>query len=291
MSFVIFTDSSSNLTPDLTKEWDIQVIPLYIRMADGSEHACFGEDMDLHAFYNELRAHKIVHTSMINSATFSEAFEPVLKEGRDILYIAMSSGISGTAFAAKTAAEELAETYPERKVVVVDTLGASFGEGLFALECAKMRAAGESLETCAKWCEGHIPNMNQFLMVDDLVCIKNGGRISGIVALAGTILRLKPVLFGNPEGKFSIADKSLGRKKSLKFLSDICLKRIRDHKKYVIGIAHADCEADAELVMDAIREKLPDQQFLVRCYEPGTGAHTGADALAIFFFGDDRSTL
>lgn len=287
MSFVLFSDSSSNITPDLAAAWDVRMLPLYYTIHD-EEHPAYGENFDGHAFYNALRDRVPVRTSMINSAQFAQAFEPVLAEGQDLIYIAMSSGISGTVHAAQTAADDLMRKYPGRKALVKDTLAASFGEGLFAKKVSEMRAEGRSIDEASAWVDEHVQSMNQVFTVDDLMYLRYGGRISGISALIGTLANIKPILWGDTEGRIAMTDRMIGRKKSLKAVAERYARRVVDPEGQTIAIAHGDCEADAQYLIKLIREKSPNQEILLRCYEPGTGAHVGPGAVALFFFGKER---
>lgn len=287
MSFVLFSDSSSNITPDLAAQWDVRMITLHYELS-GVEHPAYDEGFDGHAFYDALRHREPVRTSMINSAEFSAAFEPVLAEGQDLIYIAMSSGISGTAHAAEMAAKELREKYPGRRIYVKDTLAASFGEGLFAWQVSRMRADGKTIDEVAQWVDEHVQRMNQVFTVDDLMYLRHGGRISGITALVGTLANIKPILWGDIEGHIAMTDRMIGRKKSLKAVAERYAKRVVDPENQVIAIAHGDCEDDAQYLIKLIRDKFPKQEVLLRCYEPGTGAHVGPGAIALFFFGKER---
>lgn len=287
MSFVLFTDSSSNITPDLAKAWDVRILSLHYAL-DGEEHPAYDEAFDGHVFYNALRSRTPIRTSMINSAQFLTAFEPVLEGGQDILYIGMSSGISGTVGAAQTAADELMRKYPERRIWVKDTLAASFGEGLFVKKAHEMRQEGRSLKEICDWIDAHVQSMNQVFTVDDLMYLRHGGRISGITALIGTLANIKPILWGDIEGRIAMTDRMIGRKKSLRAVAERYAERTTSQDE-TIAIAHGDCEADAQYLAKLIRDKIPGQDILIRCYEPGTGAHVGPGAVALFFFGKERS--
>lgn len=286
MPFEIMTDSSSNLTPDLAREAEVRVIPLHC-LRDGGEIPCYQEDVhfDGSAFYNALRQKAAVKTSMVNIEQFIGAFEPVVQAGKDILYIAMSSGISGTCAAGIQAAKELMKKYPERVIRVVDTLGASFGEGLFVLKASLMRKAKEGLETIGDWVEKNKRRMCQFFTVDDLLFLRRGGRISGLTAVIGSIANIKPLLTANEEGCIVGCGKTIGRKKSLQALADLFEKHADEPMNEMVAIAHSDCEADARYLADLLYRRRGIQDILIRCYEPGTGAHVGPGAVALFFFG------
>lgn len=287
MSFVLFTDSSSNITPDLAAQWDVRIVSLYYTL-DGGEHPAYDPDFDGRRFYDALRNRAEVRTSMINADQLAKAFEPALAAGEDLIYIGMSSGISGTVQAAAVAAGTLQERYPERRIYVKDTLGASFGEGLFVKKVSEMRAAGKDIDEAAAWVDENVQRMNQVFTVEDLMFLRRGGRLSGMSAVIGTLANVKPILWGNEEGKIVSIDKMIGRKRSLRALADRYANQVIDPEGQTIAIAHSDCEADAQYLIDLIRRQFPKQEVLVRCYEPGTGAHVGPGAVALFFFGKTR---
>ncbi|MBR0227337.1 MAG: DegV family protein [Clostridia bacterium] len=285
-NYVIFTDSSSNITPDLAHEAGIEVIPLTCVTKEG-EMPCYDDKTDFngHSFYDELRETGPVKTSMVNMGQFRQAFEPIVKAGQDILFFAMSSGISGTCAAAREAAAELMKEYPGRVIRVVDTLAASFGEGIFALKAAVMRKARASLDAVAKWAEDNKRRMCQYFTVDDLMFLHKGGRISSLTARIGSLASIKPLLTGDSEGKIVSCGKVIGRKKSLQALADLFDQHAAaSDEGEIVAIAHGDCEADAEYLAGLLKKKRSVKDVLIRCYEPGTGSHVGPGAMALFFF-------
>ncbi len=285
-NYVIFTDSSSNITPDLAHEAGIGVIPLTCLTKEG-EMPCYTDDTDFngHSFYDELRETGPVKTSMVNMGQFRQTFEPIVKAGQDVLFFAMSSGISGTCAAAKEAAAELMKEYPGRVIRVVDTLAASFGEGIFALKAAVMRKARASLDAVAKWAEDNKRRMCQYFTVDDLMFLHKGGRVSSLTARIGSLANIKPLLTGDSEGKIVSCGKVIGRKKSLQALADLFDQHAAaSEEREIVAIAHGDCEADAEYLAGLLKKKRSVKDVLIRCYEPGTGSHVGPGAMALFFF-------
>ncbi len=284
-NYEIMTDSSSNITPDLAHEAQISVIPLTCLTAEG-EMPCYDEQhtFDGHAFYEALRHTGPIKTSMINMAQFLHAFEPVIRSGRDILFVAMSSGISGTCAAARQAAAQLMKEYPGRIIRVVDTLAASFGEGIFALKASVQRRTKIGLEAAANWAESNKRRMCQFFTVDDLMFLHKGGRLSGLTARIGSLASIKPLLMGDSDGKIVSCGKVIGRKKSLQALAELFDKHAVDDGNEIVAIAHGDCEDDAAYLADLLRRKRGIREVLIRCYEPGTGSHVGPGAVALFFF-------
>ena len=284
--FEIFTDSSSNLTQDLAEEYDISIIPFHCYPDENTEISCYepGKPFDGHAFYEALRKSGPIRTSMVNSFQFTQAFEPVLKAGRDILFFAMSSGISGTCAAAVQAAEALMKKYAGRVVKVVDTIAASLGEGIFPMKAAEMRRKGLSLEECRTWAENNKRRLCQYFTVDDLTYLYKGGRISGITARIATIANIKPLLKGDSDGKIVSCGKVIGRKKSLQAIADLFAKEAVHDPDEVVAIAHTDCESDANYLAGLLRKVRNFKDILIRCYEPCTGSHVGPGAVALFFF-------
>ncbi len=291
MSFSIFTDSSANLTTETLAALNIQVVSLTYTV-NGDEYLCYDPDavFDGDAFYAALRDPGFhVRTSLINSSRFKTAFEQELSAGRDVLYLAMSSQISGTYQAAVTAAEELQPVYPDRKIEVLDTRAASLGEGLMVCRAAMMRDDGKSMEQIAAWVREAKTSVRQHFLVDDLQVLSRGGRISGAAAFVGSMLQIKPLMKGE-DGKIVLDCKVPGRKAALRTLADIFERTVVDPASQTVGIAHGGCEKDALALRDMIAARHQIEDFMVVCYEPGTGAHVGPGTVALFFYGHEGKT-
>lgn len=289
MSFSIFTDSSANLTKETLAALDIRVVSLTYSV-NGEERLCYDPDVafDGDAFYAALRDPAYhVRTSLINSERFKAAFEPELSAGNDIVYLAMSSGISGTYQSALTAAEELKAVYPQRRIFAIDTKAASLGEGLMVCRAAMMREDGKTIEEIIAWVEQARRSVCQYFLVDDLQYLSRGGRISGMSAFVGTMLQIKPIMKGE-DGKIVLGSKVPGRKLALRSLADLFEKSAVDPESQTIGIAHGGCEKDAFALRDMIAAKHPAVDFMIVCYEPGTGAHVGPGTVALFFYGTNE---
>ncbi len=292
ISLRIFTDSSANLPEQVLRERDIQAVSLTLSV-NGGEMLCYDPDhpFDGEAFYAHMRADDklVLHTSMINETAFAAAFEPCLAAGDDVIFIAMSSGISGTYHAGETAAQRMREKYGDRRIRTVDTHAASLGEGLMVIEAADMRDKHASVDEIADFLLLRRENMHQHFMVGDLLYLKRGGRISASVALAGNLLSLKPILKADEEGRIVLDRKIIGRKKALRTLEEIFDEHYHPLPENAhAGIAHGACEADAKALADTIRQKHPEVNFTIVCYEPGTGAHVGPDTVALFFWGAEQ---
>lgn len=276
----IFTDTAANLPMKLCEELSIRTVPLTYEV-DGVEpdHSI---EFSGPAFYAAMRKGAAVKTSMVNPEKAARAIEESLQAGLDVLYLGISGGISGSCWGVALQCKELAEQYGAERVRVVDTRGASLGEGLVVIETAKLAGEGKSLAELETFARDLCGRMQQFFVVDDLKYLHKGGRISGGARLAGTLLQVKPILRGNEEGKIVVYDKVRGKKKALETLADIYAEAVGDlHAP--IGIAHADAPADALHLQSLLRDRGADGEILSVCYEPVTGAHVGPGTVALFF--------
>ncbi len=288
MDYVIFTDTSANLPDKIVREYDLKRIPFFYCPPEHPEGIpCPGsEAFDGSAFYNAIRNGKVVTTSQINVHQYISAMDPVLEAGHDILLVGMSSGISGAYHSATQAAHILSEQYPARRIRTVDTLSASLGEGLLVLEAAKLRDAGVGLEEVADRLNSLRLRMSQIFTVDDLFCLKRGGRLSGAAALLGTALGIKPVLCSNEQGQILSCAKVRGRRASIQALADRYDALVENPEQQCIGIAHCDCYPDVQTLIALLNRNRPPHEIMTVMYEPVTGAHVGPGALALFFLGD-----
>ena len=281
----LFTDTSANLPVEIIDEYGIEVVPFSYTI-DGVEYIPERE-FDGKAFYAAMRAGSEVKTSMVNAGTFIERFKTALDAGKDVLYIGMSGGISGTANAALMAKQELDEEYPDRKIVVIDTLAASLGEGLFVVKAAEQLRDGAALDTIEEDIRAQVPSMCQSFTVDDLKYLKKTGRVSGAAAIIGNVLSIHPILIGDYEGKIVVKSKVRGMKRTLDALAERYAELVLN-KAETIGIAHADNEEGKAYLVQRLRDKGLTGKCLSVCYEPVTGSHVGPGTVALFFFGTDR---
>ena len=288
MSFALFTDSTANLTEAEYTASGVEVVSLTLSLNE-EEVICYqpGVVFDSEAFFQRMREEStlVMKTSMVNTSAFLSAFEPRLQAGEDVLYLGMAGGISGTCGAGKVAAEILQKKYPERSVLVVDTLSAVIGEGMILREVVKLRDSGASAREAAAHAERRSHEIHSFIMVDDLNFLKRGGRISGSAALAGSIVHLKPILKGDEEGKLVLDLKILGRKKAIKGLLDQFERlHVSNEENHKVGITHTGCEDEAHLLAADIVERYPDVDVSVDYFEPCTSSHVGPGAIGLFFF-------
>lgn len=287
MSFSVLTDTSGNLPLRLTGERDIAVIPFVYRM-DGQEYTCTDiERFDGAAFYQQMKAGKTVATSQISPAQYADFFRPHLERGRDVIFISMSSGISGSYNSARLAAEMLLMDFPNRHIHVVDTRGAALGEGLVALRAADCRDEGLSFAEAVERLEQISQRMCNVFTVDDLMFLRRGGRLSNMAAIVGTVLNVKPLLKGDEEGRIVAFAKIRGRRRAIEALAERYEELAEEPEKQVIGVVHAACDEDADRLIELLQKNRPPREILKVGYEPVTGCHVGPGALALFFEGRD----
>ena len=281
--FQVITDTSANLPSELTQRNDITVIP-FPYYVNGAKHTCLDtEGFDGETFYGAMREGAEITTSQINPQNYLEVMKPILRKGLDILFVGMSSGISGSFHCAELAAEELAEEFPERKIRLVDTLGASLGEGLLVIKAVKDKLLGLSLDDIYNKLIDLRHRLCNIFTVDDLKYLRKGGRLSNLGFIVGTLLQIKPLLKGNEEGKIVAFAKLRGRKKALEELAKRYDEYVVNAGEQTIGIAHADCPEDAERLAELLRRNNPPKEILTVGYEPVTGSHVGPGTLALFF--------
>ena len=289
MAFAIFTDGCSNLPGDQIEKYQIRVLPCTYTL-DGVQHVYNGDigSFDAPAHYNLLRAGHLIQTSLLNTQLFLDHFRPALEEGLDVIYVGMSSGISGTYNAARMAAEELAEEFPDRKVYTVDSRGAGMGPGLLTLLAGQLREAGKTVEETYAEVNAATDNLCEYFTVDDLMFLNRTGRLSGAGAMVGTMLNIKPILRGDEEGHIVTAQKIRGRKKAVETLVKIYEEKAVDPQNRQVAITHGDCPEEAQLLAERICAVAKPKELLVCPHEPFTGSHVGPGMLAVFFFGNGR---
>lgn len=288
MSFAIVTDTSANLPSRLLKQYALTVLP-YSFYINGSEHVDLdAEDFDAAGFFAAMRAGVKVTTSQIPPQGYIDCFEPILKSGRDVLFVSMSSGISGSYNSACIAAGELRETYPGRAIRCVDTGTASLGEGLQVLRAAELREAGKSIDEAADFLTEESKRMCSIFTVDDLKYLRATGRLSGVATVVGTMLNIKPVLKGNENGQIVQAGKIRGRRQVIEDLAARYEANVVAPETQLVGVAHCDCRGDADMLIKLLHRSKPPKEILLVDYEPVTGSHIGPGSLALFFRGDDK---
>lgn len=286
--YVITTDNNSDLPDKFLQEHGIGCTYLSYSM-DGNNYT-HENFLPEHEFYDAMRNGALPTTAQVNPESAKSLMEPYLKEGKDILHIAFSSGLSGTYNSCRIAAEELAEEYPQRKIIVIDSLGASLGQGLLVYLAQQKKEAGEDMGSVASWVEDNKLKMIHLFTVDDLNHLYRGGRISKTTAVIGSVLNIKPVLHVDGEGKLIALGKVRGRKKALLELVNLMDKKIGSFHDScdTIFISHGDCEEEARFVENKIKEKYNIKTVMINHVGATIGAHSGPGTVALFFAGDER---
>ncbi len=287
--YQIVTDSTTDITAEMIRDLDIQVIPLCYTIDGRTYHNIpGGGEMTEPEFYNKLRGGKMSTTAQINVEEFIIQFTPLLQAGKDILYLAFSSGLSGTYQSAVVAKKELEEKFPQRRIEVFDTLCASMGEGLLVYHAAMRKKEGKSLDEVLEWLRQNVLNLCHWFTVDDLNHLKRGGRVSAATALVGTALGIKPVLHVDNEGHLINVSKTRGRRASLDALVQHMADTAIDPEGQTVFISHGDCLEDARYVERQVREKMGVKKFYINYIGPVIGAHSGPGTVALFFLGTRR---
>lgn len=287
--YVFMTDSDSDLPFSYVDELDLSMVYMpYI--INGKEFMDdLGRSGSQKEYFDNMRAGAAPSTSLLPMGAYLDIFEPILAEGKDILFVAFSSQLSGTMNNARNAAEELLEQYPERKIIIVDTLSISAAQAVLVLKAYELYRQSKPMEEVAQWVEENKLRAQAWFTVDDLKYLRRGGRISAVAAVAGTLLDLKPIITENREGKLVSTDKVRGRKSALRLIADKAAENIDDPANSMPVIIHADAPEDAQRLEKLLRERVPELPEIQTWYVgPVIGAHCGPGTVAICYFGKER---
>lgn len=287
-TYVIMTDINADLPEEYIREHGLEVLSLSY-MIDGETYDR-NHPLEVGEFYNRMRSGSMPTTSQVNPNQAKKAFTACLEQGKDVLYIAFSSALSGTYNSGRIAAEEIKEEglFPDRKLVILDSLSASLGQGLLVHKAVQLKEAGKSLEETASWVEENKLNLCHIFTVDDLFHLHRGGRVSKATAVLGTMINIKPILHVDEEGRLTPIGKVRGRKKSLSALADRMGEQIKGFENPEVFISHGDCLEDAEYVEKLVRERFGVENFVINHVGPTIGAHSGPGTMALFFMGNQR---
>ncbi len=288
-NYVIITDSSCDLSAELVEQLELCVVPLSFIIDGKTYHDCPDDrDMSPETFYGLLKQGKQATTNAVNVGQATEAMEPFLKEGKDVLVLAFSSGLSTTCNSFQIAAKDLSGQYPGRKVYAVDTLCASLGQGMLVYQAAKLRQAGKTIDEVRDWAEEYKFHQCHWFTVNDLFHLKRGGRVSAATAIVGTMLQIKPVLHMDNEGHLINMSKARGRKASLLALVDKVAELGVDPAEQTMFICHSACLDDARFIADELQRRYGVKEVIINRIGPVIGAHTGPGCISVFFTGKHR---
>lgn len=289
MSFAIYTDSCSNLPGTLIHNLNIRVMP-FSYFIDG-QPVTYDGDIEKFAytkFYGLLRAGKMVTTSLTSIQSYMDHFRKALEQGLDVVYVGLSSGVSGTFQSARAAAAELQKEFSDRVIRVVDSLGAGLGTGLLTCMGADLRNEGLTAKTVADRLDEAKMRLCEFFTVDDLMFLGRSGRISQAAAKLGSLLHIKPLLRGDEEGHIVPCGKYRGRKKAVDAIVERYRQKMVDPEHSRVAISHGDCLEEAEELAERVCQIAKPKELIICPHEPATGSHVGPGMLALFFFGDNR---
>ena len=283
--FILMTEDTCDFPPEYYAENDIVVAKLAYSIDD----EIYREgDKTIKEFYDLIRQGKKSTTMALNAEDVKAAMEPYLEDGKDILYIAFSSGLSLTYQSALMALDELKEKYPDRKIIVVDSLCASLGEGLLVHHVNVLRKKGATIEEAAKWAEDNRLRVAHSFMADDLMHLHRGGRLPKSKAVIGTMLGVKPVMHVTNEGKLAPVGKTRGKKQALGMLVDNLAKCAGKTENDFFTVSHADCREDAEYVAQLMKERFGIEDYVIGYIGPVIGSHTGSGTVAVFLMAEGR---
>ena len=285
-AYQIITDSGCDLPQNMKDTLGIKTVPLYVNFRGESREDSV--DGDVKELYDGLRSGETASTSAVNPDRWMAAMEPVLASGDDLLVIAFSSGLSATYQSAVIAAKELEEKYPQQKIIVVDSLSASLGQGLLVWYACRKKNEGLSIEELASWLETNRHHLCLWFTVDDLMYLKRGGRISAATALVGTMLKIKPVLHMDDEGHLISMSKARGRKAAIEALAQKAAELGAGYDNSTMFICHGDCLEDAQYLSQLVKEKCGAKEVLIGYTGAVIGSHSGPGTLALFFMGSKR---
>ena len=288
LNYVFMTDSDSDLPFHLKEKYNIPVVYMPYALNGKEYFDDLGQTLDHKSYYDAMRNGANPVTSALNEAAYIDYFEPILKSGKDLLFVAFSSKLSCTLQAAGTAREELLKKYPDRKITIVDTLSISGPMALLVLKAHEMYRAGKPMEEVASWLENNKLRCQAYFTVDDLKYLKRGGRISGAAAVVGTMLDLKPIIVEASDGSLQAGEKVRGRKKALAYIVDAMMKAEPDPAESPIIVLNADAREDAERVKASVEQKLPGATVLIEHVGPVIGAHAGPGTVALCFLGKEN---
>lgn len=285
--YIIFTDSACDMELSTLKKWNVKCVDLTLKF-ENEEKIWSNNEIEPKTFYQKMRDGGIAKTSAVNSEKFKQGFEEEIKKGNDILYLAFSSGLSTTCNSGSFACKALSEVYPDSKLITVDSLAASAGFGLLLYLAVQKKEEGATIEELEKYIKETVPHICHWFTVDDLVYLKRGGRVSPAAAFIGGMLGIKPVLHVDDEGHLVPVTKVRGRKASIKALADKYGELAIDKTTGPIFICQGDCQEDAQLLADIIKNDYGRDIDITVYTGPVIGAHSGPGTLALFFLGKNK---
>ena len=288
--FVIITDSCSDLEKELREKYNIDYVPMSFS-CEGKEYSASldWESLSAPQFYNMMREGKIFKTAQVNAFQYKQKFTDYLKQGKDILSISCSSGLSNSVNESKKVAKELLHKYPDNKIICIDSLNSCYGLGLICITASTLRAEGRTIEEVAEYIEANKLKVNQECTVEKLTYLKKAGRVSAASAFFGGLLSVKPIIISDRKGNNNAVEKVKGRKSSIERIAERFAQEYEAHPYQKLFFAHADCEQDVELLKTAVLSKIDatDLEIHTGYVGPIVGASAGPGTIAVYFFGKE----
>ncbi len=289
MSFKIITDSCSNLTGEQIKDFDIEILTMQYNMNEKAYNSYEkGKSPDFSEAYKFLRQKGKITTSLVGRDECDRVIIPVLQSGQDVLILAFSSGLSGSYQNIVNSCNDYREAFPDRKIIVMDTLSASMGQGLIVHYAAALQGQGKTLDEVAAWVEDNKLKVNHIFTLDDLFFLKRGGRLSGTGAVVGSLMGIKPLMHTANDGRLYVTGKARGRKAAIEHLINAVKEKAVNVKDQTIFIVHGDCKEDAKFISAAIKSEMGVKDIVINCLDPVIASHSGPGTLAVFFMGKER---
>ena len=286
--YVIVTDSCANLSDEIISLYNIPILSLSFKVNDEEIKSYNGKKTDLKLYYDMMRRKERITTSPVNSDEVYIFFNNLLKEGYDILYIGFSAKLSNTFNACRLELDYLQKKHPERKLFFIDSISGSLGLGLLVEKAYEMKTSGKTIDEVYIWVEKNKYKVIHLFTVDTLYHFYQGGRVGKTGYLISKLIGMKAILHCNSDGRLEVIGRAIGRKKALVSLVDKLIESIEDSKNQVIYISHSDCLETVEIVKNLITNRIEVKGFVVTEIDMVVGAHTGSDAIALFYFGNSR---
>lgn len=288
MKSIIFTDASSDLPLDYIEKKHIPHVGLIYNFKGKDYEDDFGKSISYKEFYDGVRSGEMPYTSQVNEYKFLEKFKELIKYDRPVIYLGMSSGLSGTINSAELAREAVISENKSADITVIDTKCASLGQGILVIKAEKLAEDGYSKEHIISWIKENMMKMNHWFVVEDLSHLKRGGRISAASAVVGTILDIKPIIYLTEEGTLKNISNTRGKKKAIRFLADKFRDKAQNYEDHIVGISHGDCIEDALHLKDILVREFNVKEVIINELGAGLGSHCGQGLVSICFIGNSR---
>ena len=286
--YEIITDSCSDMPIGFIEENKIRYVGLTCRYEGNEYRGDFGKSLSYEKFYDDMRNKVVMKTSQPNVEEYYNIFKNICSEGKQVIYVCVSSGLSGTKNGAMVAKNMVKDEITDANIYIIDILTASLGQAFMVMKAVEMQKKGATAEEVVETLEAMIQHLNTYITVDDLNHLKRGGRISGAAAAIGSVLHIKPILTINHEGKVMPVLKIKGKKKAIDKIVEITKERIENPQEQIVMIGHGDCIEEALRLKNRLIEEVGIKDAVIDYIGPVVGVYGGPGALALFYMGKER---